>query len=72
MHGEHRNLHLRGEDQHRRYSSPEGRHQGLVQGLRHHHRSPPLNPSSVPKMTGLRPLIRIGMFMVVPRLQQKE
>ena len=39
-HGEHREVHVRSGNQHRRRSSTQRRHQGLVQGLRHHHRPP--------------------------------
>ena len=46
-HGEHREVHVRGEHQHRGHSSTKGRRQGLVPSLWHHYGPPSLMRSRI-------------------------
>jgi hypothetical protein len=47
VYGEHREVHMRGEHQHRWHPSTKGRCQGLVPSLWHHYGSPPIMRSSI-------------------------
>lgn len=67
-HGEHREVHMRGEHQHRWHSSTKGRHQGLVPSLRVCHDPSALNGIfEIIVVEALHESPCIGMFMVVPQ-----
>ena len=72
-HGEHREVHMRGEHQHRWHSSTKGRHQGLVPSLRVRH-----DPSSLNRFfeiingEAFTEFACIGMLMVVPHPRLEE
>ena len=72
-HGEHREVHMRGEHQHRWHSSTKRRHQGLVPSLRVRHNPPPLN-GRIGNTVGavFTEFACIGMLMVVPHPRHEE
>ncbi len=71
--GEHREVHMRGEHQHRWHSSTKGRRQGLVPSLWDHHNPPSLNRIfDVVVDARFTEFTRIGMFMVVPQPHPAE
>ena len=72
-HGEHREVHMRGEHQHRWHPSTKRRHQGLVPSLRFRHNPPPLN-GRIGNTAGavFTKFACIGMLMVVPHPRHKE
>ena len=72
-HGEHREVHMRGEHQHRWHPSTKRRHQGLVPSLRDRHDSSALNVFfEIIVGEALHESPCIGMLMVVPHPRHEE